>query len=282
MSETEPDTSFSSPTGITAPVKEIKLTPFCATDAPTWFKRAEVHFRLKAETSTTRKADHVLAAIPDDVFPLLSEWLDERGDTPIKYEDLKAHLLKEFVPAPEERACRLLRLTRQPLGDQRPSAAFKEMKALTRLPADATGTPRRLDLLRILWLMRLPECVRANITDFTDVTEEELLTRSDALHNSSRAAENRPVFSSTNMDAPPTTDEDDIVAASSNPRFNYSSRSSAGQRPQRPPSHYQHPSRFIKGNAPRKTETNSFCFYHAKFGDAAKKCRAPCSWPKNV
>lgn len=281
MTSATPDSAVS----LAAPaLPQIKLTPFCSIDAPTWFKRAEVQFRLKAESSATRRADHVLAALPDDIFPLLSEWLDEQGDTPIKYDDLKARLLAHFVPSPEDRADRLLHLSRQPLGDQRPSAAFTEMKALTRLTPAADGSPRKLDLLRILWLLRLPEHVRAGITDFTDATEAALLQHADDLRNASKAASRRPVFAATPDDTLPPPNDDDALAAAATRRFpgpNRSYPTPPSRRPMTLPAH-QH-SQPPRGFPPKRADSNSqLCFYHAKFGHAARNCRQPCSWPKNL
>lgn len=281
--------------------RDIKLPTFCAIDAPTWFKRAEVQFRLKNENSDTRKADHVLASIPDDVFPLLAEWLDDQGDTPVTYQNLKARLLSQYVPSPEERAERLLQLTRQPLGDQRSSTAFQEMKALTRLPPYANGAPRKLDLLRILWLLRLPDSVRAGITNFTDVNEAELLKQSDALQNSTKAASRRPIFAATHQedtlhtfrsqdDAPHASYEvqqpnDDALTAAAYLKPRRPTSSYPQQPPRRPQQQQSHQfySQPPRGIAPKKADFNSkFCFFHSKFGHAARNCRQPCSWPKNL
>ena len=115
--------------------REVKLPTFCAAKAVLWFQRAEIQFRIKRETSPARMADYVLGALPQDVFLLISSWLLEQGDR-LDYDTLKRRLLQKFVATPEERATKLLVLSRQPLGDQRPSVAFQEMKALTKVPQE--------------------------------------------------------------------------------------------------------------------------------------------------
>ena len=234
-----------------AAARDIRLPPFCPTDALTWFQRVEVQFRLRNLSSESRKADHVLAALPEETFPLISDWLTEQGDGPIQYLDLKDQILRRFVATPEEHARKLMELTGLPLGDQRPSAAFLEMKALTRLPVAAHGGDGKLDLLRVLWLLRLPGDVRSKITNFMKLTEQEIIDLADSLQGAARNAAPRPIASAG-------ADEEPAAAA-------------AFRKPQQqmsPPS--------------KKRSQEAFCFFHKKFGDRARKCQAPCSWPKNA
>ena len=271
--ERSPDTSTPA-----CQAREVRLPPFCRLDASTWFRRAEVQFRLKAITSTYSKSDYVLASLPDDVFPLISEWLASQGDAAVPYDRLKPYLLKRFVPAPEERAERLLQLSRQPLGDQRASDAFGEMRTLTRLPPAADGTPRSLDLLRILWLLRLPDAVRSSLTDVADLTEDVLLHQADAFQNAHRATQSRPAFAASSAAALVDDVDDDVpdaslAAAATQRRLPKTSR-------RRPSGKVNQPS---KGNALRSADPpTGYCFFHRTFGQEARNCRSPCSWPKNV
>ena len=120
----------SSSDALAAAAKDVHLPAFASSDATTWFMRAEIQFRLKNITQDSRKADYVLAALLEGMFQKIAYFLRRLGSSPASYTDLKAHLLRECVPFPEERAARLLQLLRQPIGDQRPSAAFREMQSL--------------------------------------------------------------------------------------------------------------------------------------------------------
>ena len=145
----------------------LTLPPFTVTDVAPWFHRVEALFRLRAITSSSRKADYVIAALPTETFSLVSCWLTSQSDA-ILYEDLKAQIITVCSPTPEECAKKLMDLVRLPLGDQRPSTAFNEMMALSTITQpDGTTTP--LDLLRVLWLLRLPHRLRSNITDFATI-----------------------------------------------------------------------------------------------------------------
>ena len=63
-----------------AAIKDIKLPPFCPADATIWFQRVEVLFRLRQVHNENCQVDHVLPALPEDTFPLISGWLAKQGD----------------------------------------------------------------------------------------------------------------------------------------------------------------------------------------------------------
>ena len=255
-------------TDVAAPAANIKLPTFCAADAATWFQRVEVKFRLKRETSDSRKADHVLAALPEETFPLISDWLTEQGNDDILYPALKKQLLTLFVATPEERAEKLMRLTRLPLGDQRPSAAFMDMKALTRMPTTDNGSSK-LDLLRVLWLMRLPDNIRAGITNFMDLTEQQIIKLADSLQGATCSAAPKPVLAAQEDDRDVNDSTEPAAAAyrRTQPRAPPGRHQQKPQPPSSPPSH---------------DPQEKVCFYHRRFGYKAKNCQAPCAWAKNL
>ena len=244
-----------------AAVRDLKLPPFCSADATVWFQRMEIIFRIRQIRSDSSKADHILAALPEDTFPLISGWLADQGDT-IQYGKLKQKILDLFVPTPEDRASRLIQLSKLQIGTQRPSAAFMEMKALTRLPesGDGDNEVQRLDLLRVLWLLRMPPAIRAGITNFMKAPEDEILKLADSLQGSTQASENAHVCSAEKHDD--HSDGEDVSAVS------------YGQRRRR-----KSPAK--KRDAPITGKTPNICYYHARFGKDARNCKAPCIFAKN-
>lgn len=252
-----------------AAAAHIKLPTFSAIEAPIWFRRAEIQFRLKKITHTTSKADHVLAALPDDLFPRIAEWLESKGDTAVKYEDLKAFLLQRFTPSPAQRTAQLLQLAKQPLGDQKPSEALLEMKALARLPPAPNGQTRTVDLLRALWLLRLPEPIRAAIPNAEEISEDDLQLQADNLMDAHAASARHILAVPTGP--PPSPREDTVeVAAAHHPPPTTRQGSKQRYHATRP-----HNSR------DKRNFSDQLCFYHARFGPRAKKCEAGCGWPKN-
>ena len=64
----------------------VKLPSFSISEPLTWFRRAEVQFRLKGVKRDGVKADLVLESLPDSVFRKISPWLDNQ-DAEISYEE---------------------------------------------------------------------------------------------------------------------------------------------------------------------------------------------------
>ena len=139
-----------------------------------------------------------------------------------------------------------------------------EMKALTRLPDTPGGTNegQRLDLLRALWLQRMPPAVRAGITNFMKMPEDEILQLADSLQGSTQASDDSHVCSSQNHDE--HSDNEDI---------------SAVPYPQR--RRKKSPARKRDAPSKKKTATKDICYYHARFGKEARNCKTPCIFAKN-
>ena len=265
-------------------IANFRLPAFSTVDAALWFRRAEVQFRLKNVKSETSKADHVLAAIPDALFPQMAQWLNDHDDQTVKYDELKVFLLKKFSLTPEQRVKHIMEISNQPLGDQRPSTALAELRALARLPPTTAGPSKTIDMLLALWLNRLPAKVRSCITDFTKYTnDEDIAAEADKLID----AQNAPTVSTiaatstSNITSVPDNDAtndvcaEDIAQASSfrpRPRFSPTPTSSYSKQ-------FNKPRQFsAKPTTSFKPSSAKFCYYHAKFAEKAKKCDKPCDW----
>lgn len=245
----------------------VKLSPFSTQEPISWFRRAEIQFRLRKITDPRTQADYVLEAIPESVFPQVSAWLDQQSDD-IAYTDIKAHLLKEYTLTVSARAQRLLAIPQQPLGDRTASNVWNEMQSLARLPGtDATtGKAPQIDLMRELWLQSIPSSVRAALHDSDDLPMADLIKKADDLITSTRASQKPTPVCFTE---PRPTDEDSDVHA-------VHRQSSGGRQP--PPD---------KKGQGRHTGprghllASGICSYHDRYGDAARNCLTGCQWSKN-
>ena len=85
------------------------------------------------------------------------------------------------MPMVEYYDSKFIILSRIQLGDQQQPSALLEMKALMRLPETTPGTPNHLDLLCVLWLLRMPLAIRAGIENYMEASEEKLLQLADSL-----------------------------------------------------------------------------------------------------
>ncbi|ROT60615.1 hypothetical protein C7M84_021859 [Penaeus vannamei] len=164
----------------------VKLSPFCPQEATSWFRRAEIQFRLKRVTDPRTKADYVLEAIPEQLFPRVAAWLDNQDQNQdVEYENLKSYLLQEFTLSVSARAQKLLSLPHIPLGDN--STCSMERDTLLDLDP-TTNKPRRVDLMRELWLQRLPPSVRSALHEADDSPISDLIKKADNLINAARAS----------------------------------------------------------------------------------------------
>ena len=252
-----PDAAPAAPaTAAAAP--HLSLPPFPSTDAAPWFLRVEALFRLRSITSSSRKADYVIGALPTEVFDQVAEWLAGQDDA-VQYKDLKEQIIRNFSPTPEERSKRIMELLKQPLGDQRASAAFREMKSLCTL-IQPDGTRKPLDLIRVLWLLRLPQDVWAMITKFTAMSEADLVEHADSLLGAKTMSATPTAAAAT---ADNTDEDDDEVHAMAAQQ----KRPNRPQRPQRP-----------QAEGTRR----NICYYHRRFGKNARNCEKPCAFSKNL
>ena len=244
-------------TSAVAAVPTVNLPAFTPNDAAPWFKRVEALFRIKGISNSNRKADYVIGALPPETFTRISDWLDDHGSDLIAYDDIKRAIIQECQMSPEEKSQRLLELMKTPLGDQRPSDAFREIHALTKIMKD-NGETEFLNLSRVLWMTRLPPEMRVHITDFASRPTTDLLRLADSVRGTSRLAQPSTVAQVHQQN----DDSDDDLALAAQRR-----RPSSHPSNQRPVS-----------DASRKP----WCSYHRQFGRNARNCRAPCHFPKNM
>ncbi|KAK3887043.1 hypothetical protein Pcinc_008808 [Petrolisthes cinctipes] len=243
----------------------VMLSPFCPGEATSWFRRVEIQFRLRKVTDPRTKADYVLEAIPEHFFPRVAAWLDNQDQSKdMEYESLKSYLLQEFTLTVSARAQHLLGLPQLPLGDTTAHTAWNEMQALATLPDldPTTNKPRRVDLLRELWLQRLPPNVRSALHEADDSPMDDLIKKADNLINAARASRKPDTVYSA-----PTEEFPDINAAKST----FHKRAPNSQARNYNPDYHTH-----------KLQTHGLCYYHFKFGAGARKCLPGCQWPKNV
>ena len=255
-----------------AAAHHVMLPTFSTTKAAPWFQRVEALFRIK-KIPATLKADFIIGALPEDVFDRISTWIAEFGTDSIDYDVLKAKIITCCQPSPEEKSQKVLELLRMPLGDQRPSDAYFELKNLVTV-LNPDGTTSIIDLMRVMWMTRLPAEIRAQMTDFSTKTEDELTKQADALRGTSR-------FALSSLSPPATVasaaadltdsmshlgmedDGNDVIAAS-----------------HRPPPRHNRQSQYRQQQRPHDAPRRQFCHYHRKFGKDAIRCQQPCSFHK--
>ena len=157
----------------------VKLPTFTSTDPYTWFIRSEAQFRSKNITRSPTKSDYILQALPEEVCTKISTFL-RKNPTSIDYDDLKAEILRKYTLQSSERVRKVMEMIAQPLGDRSPRTAWEEMTRLLQLDKlDEDGNFKEVDVKRELWLLHLPEPIRASLHDSSSLSIENLLTKAD-------------------------------------------------------------------------------------------------------
>lgn len=129
----------------------LKIPPFWEESPEIWFAQIEAQFTTAQVTTDLSKFNAVVGAIESKI---LTQVADAVLNPPAadKYKNLKEKILENFSDSNVKKMTKLLQDAS--LGDQKPSSLLNEMKRLS--------TPEvNDDLLKTLWLKRLPTAVRA-------------------------------------------------------------------------------------------------------------------------
>lgn len=207
-------------------------------------------------TADNAKYHHVVSSLPPatagEVRDLLLAPPAENA-----YQKLKETIIRRVTPSEPERLQELLREAE--LGDRRPSQLLRRMQQLT---GSTASVDRRL--VRKLFLRRLPSNVRIGITASGETDLPKMAEFADKL-----MAVATPTVASVHAEAPPphallemreeVSRLADTVAALQSSGSQHTRQRATTQRPQQ-----------------RK------CWYHRKFGDAARNFVPPCEKSGNA
>ena len=243
MSDNEPDVAdlpaVADPPAVTA--VSLKLPAFWPDRAEVWFLQAESQFATRGIQADATRYHYIVAALDQDTATRVLDLLLAPPATD-KYTALKARLLETFTLTDSQRAARLLAMPG--LGDERPAQLMDKMLALL-------GDHPPCFLFRELFLQQLPTDIRAHLIH-AGITDVRALARdADALWLSSNVQH---------------------VACKAG------HREAANSTPV--------PTRRVSASIPRTSTlplvpaepAADVCFYHQRFGAAARQCRPPCSF----
>lgn len=206
----------------------LKLPTFWTTQPRTWFMQTEAQFNLRRITVDDTMYYHVLAALDQDTASRLLD-LIANPPTENKYEALKQRLLETFDLTEQERAASLLHV--RALGDSKPSTLMDQMLGLM-------GDHPPCFLFRQLFLERMPEDIRAQLTGYKHEDCRQLAKRADALWIARDSGTTNTIHSKA---------------------------------------YTPHPQSKKRAASPNSNK-GKLCFFHWKFGAAAQKCQEPCAW----
>ncbi|XP_075741523.1 uncharacterized protein LOC142791063 [Rhipicephalus microplus] len=237
-----------------------------------WFSQIEARFELRLITSQQSKYLHVVSALPPNIADAVDDVL---ASTPSEkpYDDLKSAVLKRTEVSEQSRLQQLL--CHEELSDQRPSQLLHRMRQLL---GQQASEERQHQLLRELFLRRLPQSTRMILAGSDDVILERLVQLADLITDCTEP----PKMSIAETGRPEHADRlghqqdrvDRLAAAVENLAMSNKHRPARHRSPSRDrsPQHRGHSS---------EAEQN-ICWYHCRFREQATRCTSLCSWTGNA
>ncbi|XP_008178670.1 uncharacterized protein LOC103307937 [Acyrthosiphon pisum] len=158
-------------------IHHFKAPPFWVQNPKMWFTQLESRFVTANITDDETKFHYVVGALDADILTYVSDVL-ERPPVSNKYLKLKQVLTERLSESEEKKLKKLLRDLE--LGDKKPSYLLREMQQLA-------GNQLADDMLKNLWLQRLPLQVQAVLTTSTD-SLSNLSKMADKIHEVSEVS----------------------------------------------------------------------------------------------
>jgi hypothetical protein len=238
----------------------IKVPPFWAEDPVLWFAQIERQFGCAGITQDASKFDIVTGALERRFATAVRE-LILNPPAVGKYDELKRQLIRRFSPSLDQRLQQLFQ--HEEMGDRSPSQFLEHMRIL--------GGPDVSDnMLRVLWLGRMPQQMSYVLTASPPGDLEALAVIADRIHE--REIPTSRVASVETPSTLPSCQEQlnelvQQVAALSAGR----STATHGERS-------RNNQQQATSSAVRNTDDDGMCWFHRTFGEWAKQCRKPCNF----
>lgn len=254
----------------------LKLPAFWTNLPVEWFLQVEALFSTRNITSQQTKFNYILAALPCDIITTVIDVIQANRDAADAYDKLKAALLGRLVKSESRRIEELLRGT--PMGDRTPSEYYRHLRVLA-----GSSTAINDELLRNLWLRNLPALVQTSVTTSGKTEADEMVTVADKVFEvyerqasftplTATAGISELVAQNQQLVAEVAALKQSFARMQSSNRFPARSRSRDRRRSDAADSQDFH----VQSRA-ENVDSNALCWYHAKYGDGARKCRPPCA-----
>ena len=264
-----PPTSTGSSVSPAVAAVSLKLPPFWPADPEVWFAQVEAQFTTRSISSQKTRFDYVVSSLSPEFATEVRDLL-LKPPSENQYDVLKAQLVKRTA-ASEQRKLQQL-ISGEELSDRKPTQLLRRMQQLL---GDKLGsTTDTNSFLHELFLQRLPASVRMVLASADpSTTIDKLAEMADkVMEVAAPTAPNVSAVSHVTADHPELKQLREDVARLTELVQTLSIRS----RPRRPRSISR--SRHRSATPTPQHHDSQLCWYHAKFGEAAQKCKEPCSW----
>jgi len=266
-----PSTSATNATPEIARVS-TKLPSFWEDSPAAWFAAAEAEFDVSNVIRERTRYSYLISALPKDVLKKVMDVVSTPSqDQPYTY--LKTQLLERLTISEEQRISQLLYHVE--MGDRSPSEFYRHMVQLAGNSANLTT-----ELIRKLWLSRLPKTIEVTLIAIDARDINELLRIADRLWETTQAGTVAAVASGSSERISRRISENQNTEFLKQEieelrrmieNLSRRSRSSSRGRP-------RNDTRGKRYNRSQSRRQHSTCYYHHRFGEAARKCLPPCDF----
>lgn len=239
---------------------QVRVPPFWKQNPRLWFRQLEAQFANSNITLDLTKFNTIVGVIESDILTTVSDVVLNPPENDL-YETIKARLIHRFEETEQKKLKNLLNeLT---LGDMRPSDLLRKMKELS---CNKVGD----DLLKTLWLQRLPLTIQTVLS-----TSSETLDQLTVLADKMFEVNDNATVQAVSTEKPDKFNDlvnvvcklDDKIE-SLRKEFRMSKKSSKQKSLNQPST----------SNTEPTVTKRKICSYHKRFGENAIKCRKPCNF----
>ncbi|KAG7196887.1 hypothetical protein KM043_015789 [Ampulex compressa] len=237
--------------------RNVKLQTFWQNRPKLWFATLECEFTAFRVRSDDIKYSAVVRHLDEQSMIVVADVLEQPPEQG-KYERLKSALIERFSDSTEKQLRTLL--DGMELGNKSPSALLREMRTLA-------GSNVTDNMLRTLWLQRMPKRTQELLAILDDVDLDKLAACADKAHERG-ASQNIIAAASSALEDPIQVLTRQVSELTKAVAAIYQDRQTR-PRSRRP--------RSTTPKRSRSREQEGFCFYHRRFRERAWKCQKPCT-----
>lgn len=258
-----PTAPMASPHGDISRV-QVKIPPFWAADPEMWFAQIESQFDIAKVTTEETKFGYVAGNLEARYATEVRDILTN-PPTQGKYTKLKTELIRRLSATQEQKTRRLLE--QEVLGDRKPSQFLRYLQGLA-------GSAVPENLLRSIWVSRLPTHIQAILTTQKTATLDAIADLADAIMEAS------PSFQVSVASAPPApaSTMDALVQQFSSAMATVAAelrKEIAAVASLQTQTHRRDRSR---SRTRSRSSNRGECWFHQNYGVRARKCRSPCTY----
>ncbi|KAL4718146.1 hypothetical protein ACJJTC_011827 [Scirpophaga incertulas] len=250
----------------------IRTPPFCKDRPSLWFSSLEAQFHINGITQEVTKYHFAISHLDMECIREVEDIIIQPPQTE-PYSKLKNAIISRFSESYEEKVRRLLES--EPIGDRKPSSFLRHLRSLA-------GPCFPEQLLKTIWLNRLPRHVQLILTSRKEQTLEDLWDLADELMQITSHTPPAPVtfeVSSSQVAAPTAADFQDLNRKVEELTRAVAALTAAGPSGGAHHFHCHATSRRRNRSHSRsrsRSRNKQLCWYHDRFASKARKCEQPC------